>query len=179
MVLYPYVITLSVYNEAGEKVKIIASTTANAPVTSLEFFIEGQSTTTSVISYGSGLDIYLRGVETEQTEGTGGTIFTWKAINDQSQLIDQGVYYIKVEYKDPYGYTGTYIKDITVVRLEEYVELNIYNNAGELVRTIKQKKTGLKITSINLDNLFDTIYLNKTKNDIIIQYGSGSGENII
>jgi len=130
-----------------------------------------------VISYGSGLDIYLRGVETEQTEGTGGTIFTWKAINDQSQLIDQGVYYIKVETLDPYGHTSTFIKDITVVRLEEYIELNIYNNAGEIVRTIRQKKTGLT-PSVKLD-LLDTIYLSKTQNNILIQYGPGVGENII
>jgi len=178
MVLYPYVITLSVYNEAGEKVKIIASTTADAPVSSLDFYIEGQTTETSVISYGSGLDICLRDVETSQTEGQGKTVFTWKAINDQSQLIDQGVYYIKVESTDPYGHTTAYIKDVTVVRLEEYVELNIYNNAGELVRTIKQKKTGLTPV-VKLDDLQDTIYLNKTQNDILIQYGPGAGENII
>jgi flagellar hook assembly protein FlgD len=177
MILYPYIITLSVYNEAGERVKVIASTTADAPVSSLEFYIEGTTTTTSAISYGSGLDIYLRNVETAQTEGTGVTIFTWKAINEQSQLIDQGVYYIKVETTDPYGHTSTFIKDITVVRVEEYVELNIYNNAGELIRKIKQKKTGLT-PSVKLD-LQDTIYLSKTQNNILIQYGPGVGENIV
>jgi flagellar hook assembly protein FlgD len=167
-----------VYNEAGERVKIIASTSADSPVSSVELYVEGQTTTTTVISYGSGLDIYLRDVETEQTEGQGATIFTWRAINDQSQLINQGVYYIKIESIDSYGHISTLIKDVTVVRVEEYAEVNIYNNAGELVRSIRENKTGLTTSTVKLDNLSDTISLNQTQNNVLIQYGPGIGENI-
>ncbi|MCX7698468.1 MAG: T9SS type A sorting domain-containing protein, partial [Candidatus Goldbacteria bacterium] len=50
-----------------------------------------------------------------------------------------GVYYIKVSVQDPYGHIQTTILNIHLLRTEEYIRVNIYNTAGEIVRWFEKK----------------------------------------
>jgi hypothetical protein len=175
-VLYPYLLTIMIYNEAGEVVRVISSEPVSAPITSVEYYAKGV-TNPSVISDDSVLEIRLPRVETPSTFGTGATTYYWDAINAQSQEVGTGVYYIKIETLDPYGHMTTIVKDITVVRIDESVELNIYNSAGELVRQIKQEKNVLTDT-VSLEKLGDRLVFTKEGKGIDIKYGNNIGDYI-
>ena len=174
---YPYLLTITIYNEAGEIVRVIASEAVSAPVTSVEYYA-GEVANPSVISDDSKLEIRLPRVETRSTFGTGSTTYYWDAINAQSQEVGTGVYYIKIETLDQYGHTTTLIKDITVVRVDQYVELNIYNSAGEIIRQIKQKKDALGDT-VSLSSLGDRLIFTKAGENAVIKYGSNIGDYIL
>ena len=66
--------------------------------------------------------------------GLGYSDFYWYVDNDASQMLNSGLYYMKFEQKDEYGHSNIMIEEIHVIRVEEYVELNIFNSGGELVR---------------------------------------------
>ena len=176
-VMYPYLLTITIYNEAGEVVRVIASEAVSAPVTSVEYYAKGV-TNPSVISKDGKLEIRLPRVETPSTFGTGSTTYYWDAINAQSQEVDTGVYYIKIETLDPYGHTTTMIKDLTVMRIDEYVELNIFNSAGEIIRKIRQEKNVITDT-VTLDKLGDRLIFTKDGQETIIKYGNNIGDYIM
>lgn len=174
---YPYLLTITIYNEAGEIVRVIASEAVSAPVTSVEYYVNGEMNP-SVITEGSKLEIRLPRVETPSTFGTGGTSYYWDAINAQSQEVGAGVYYIKIETLDNYGHTTTVIKDITVVRVDEYVELNIFNSAGEIIRSIRQKKE-IHTDVVTLNSLGDRLIFTKEGGEVMIKYGNNIGDYIM
>ncbi len=174
---YPYLLTITIYNEAGEIVRVIASEAVSAPVTSVEYYAGGEANPV-VISGDSKLEIRLPRVETRSTFGTGSTTYYWDAINAQSQEVGTGVYYIKIETLDQYGHTTTLIKDITVVRVDQYVELNIYNSAGEIIRSIRQKKD-VSGGTVSLSSLGDRLIFTKEGGSVIIKYGNNIGDYIL
>ncbi len=49
-----------------------------------------------------------------------------------------GTYYIKETTTDPYGHTDIITKQITAINEDQYVQVNIFNSAGELVQTISE-----------------------------------------
>jgi len=97
----------------------------------------------------------------------------WDGYNDNGQNINNGVYYIKISVQDEYGHTQTTIKDVQLMRTEEYVRINIYNTAGELVRRLQTKPANINIAALNLDKIDNVIYLSET-GKINIDYGSGN-----
>ncbi|MBP7793270.1 MAG: hypothetical protein KA120_09465 [Candidatus Goldbacteria bacterium] len=173
---YPYILTITIYNEAGEIVKIIASEAVSAPVTSVVYYAKGV-TNPEVISSNSEFEIRLPRVETPSTFGNGSTSYYWDATNAQSQEVGGGVYYVKIDTKDVYGHITTIIKDITVMRVEEYVELNIYNSAGEIIRSIrKEKKTSGG--AVTLNELGGKLIFTKEGEEQLIKYGNNIGDYI-
>jgi flagellar hook assembly protein FlgD len=176
-VSYPYLLTITIYNEAGEIVRVIASEPVSAPITEVEYYAAGEANP-EVITGDSELEIRLPRVETPSTYGTGSTTYYWNGINAQSQEVGTGVYYIKVETLDQYGHTTTVIKDITVARADEYVELNIYNSAGEIVRSIRKEKT-VYTGSVSLNSLGDRIIFLKEGGEATIKYGNNIGDYIM
>jgi flagellar hook assembly protein FlgD len=174
-IAFPYVLKISLYNSAGEIVKVLVNQFTNKQISNIQFYANGV-TDPATITDNQPLEIYLPDVETPDTQGNGvGTVFTWIANNAQSQDALQGTYYIKIEQTDAYGHTSAFIKDISVLRMEKYVEMNIYNTAGELVRTIRKDNASTLSSKLDLD-LGGTIVIDQFGTPVNLKYGTNLGE---
>jgi flagellar hook assembly protein FlgD len=149
---FPYVMNISVYNEAGELVKVIANTTTSQEAQQVQLLVNGNQT--NVVSPGSGnaLTILLPNVETPDQQKTSGSTFSWDGTNSAGQDVANGAYYIKETTTDPYGHTNIITKPVTVINASQYVQVNIFNTAGELVATVSQAYDGSGPLSLNISN---------------------------
>ena len=112
--------SIIVYNEAGEIVRVVAVTGAYG-------VIEDFTVQNSVFSPDDGGKAII---------DVGGTAFTWDGKNSQGVTVQNGVYYIKVETKDNYGAIHMAIQDVTVLTNGLKTELRIFNSAGEIVKVL-------------------------------------------
>jgi flagellar hook assembly protein FlgD len=167
-------------------VKTLVNTSADAPLTTVVYMDTANGVTNpATVTDSDPLQIILPGVEVPASQGQGYSSFTWTAVNNQSQDVNQGVYYIKVEETDDYGHTTALIKEVTVLKREQYVELNIFNSSGEIVRSIRQPKDNLMTDKIDLSTLPDVIIVqddgtlvDTTGAPVTVKYGSNLGENM-
>jgi hypothetical protein len=167
--VFLYLLTISLYNEAGELVKTIASVMANGHVSQIIYMADGV-TDPAYVTDASPLVIIIPGLETTATQGAGSTSFTWRPVNQQSQDVSQGVYFIKIEIKDSYGHVNTWSKAVAVQRFDPYVEMNIYNSAGELIRRIRKDNSVLpRSLSLDVPDLL-------TDSPVVVRYGEGPDE---
>lgn len=174
---FPYVIRIGLYNSAGELVKVIASDSTTSLITDVQYYANGV-TNPSTVADNTPFEIYLPGVETPNTQGNGvGSSFVWTANNAQSQDVVQGNYYIKIEQTDPYGHVTSYIKEVTVVRMEKSITLNIFNTAGELVRTITKPNAGTLNDKLEL-KIGGTIIIDQFGSPVNLKYGANLVEYI-
>lgn len=60
----------------------------------------------------------------------------WNGLNSDGQIVKGGIYYIKVEVGDPFGKVTAFTEAVNVLRAEDPVSVEIYNSAGELVRSL-------------------------------------------
>ena len=140
----------------------------------IEGTVEGKES--EVVTNKQVLEIFMGGLETPESIGTGHTVFEWGATNNAMQDITNGAYYIKIEQKDEYGHSNVLIKEIQVIKIEEYVEVNIYNSGGELVRVIKENRSSsTDRVSLKID---DMLIIDKNGSDLSLVYGEGVGEYI-
>ncbi|MCX8092722.1 MAG: T9SS type A sorting domain-containing protein [Candidatus Goldbacteria bacterium] len=154
-IFFPYLLTIEAYNEAGERVKLIKQTSINNPVSVVEIL-------NSIFNPAEGpLVISIPGIWTPEQMGSDihRIDFVWDGYNENGQKIGQGVYYIKISVIDPYGHVETAVKEVTLIRTDEYIRLNIYNSAGELVVRLEKTEVVSDLLDINL--IKDIIYLNK------------------
>jgi hypothetical protein len=112
--------------------------------------INGKETTDMIMGEGA-FDILIPGVEIPETQGQGSTMFSWEGKNDQGQFVETGPYFLKVEQADAYGHVTTITKDINIMDGREYVELNVFNGAGELIRTQRQYGAGYSGFTLSID----------------------------
>ncbi|MGD0565962.1 MAG: hypothetical protein ABSA34_01365, partial [Candidatus Goldiibacteriota bacterium] len=70
--------------------------------------------------------------------GPGGADMTtsWDGKTDAGQPAASGTYYLAVDETDTYGHVTDITKTITLIQDSTYIQLNIFNSAGELVRKI-------------------------------------------
>ncbi len=125
-----YLLTVKVYNEAGEVVKTITTVSTDYVMTGMLTSVGGN--TTGGFSGNEVLTITMTGA------GQGGTdlVTSWDGTTDGGQPAASGSYYISAAETDTYGHVMDITKDITLIKNTTYVQLNIFNSAGELVRTI-------------------------------------------
>ena len=153
-VFFPYLLIIEAYNEAGEKVRVISETMINKPISDIGI-------SSDVFNPADGpLVLSFPGIWTpdQMGEDVKRINFEWDGKNENGQKINQGIYYIKFSVVDPYGHTETIIKDVTLIRTDEYLRLNIYNTAGELVARIEKTEAVSDLLDINL--IKDIIYIN-------------------
>src|ERR1035437_8193500 len=170
---FPYLITLGVYNEAGELVRTIATKPASTAMSGAVFSIGGDIHATTLIPGGTPLSIYMPGIEIPETLGSVGTTFNWDGRTDGGQPVTPGPYYIKISQKDTYDHVMVLIKDFAVLQVEQYVQMVIYNSSGEIVRTIRKDTRPPDVMTLTTA---DVIVVKKTGSDIMINYGPGSVE---
>jgi flagellar hook assembly protein FlgD len=113
-----YTIKVDVYNEAGEVVKTILVTQMSQPIENIQL---APSTITSLegqvqIYYGN----YLIG--------------TWDGTSNNGTPVTNGVYHISVDSIDSSGVVQSVTQEAVVSRSIAQVTINIYNEAGEIVR---------------------------------------------
>lgn len=114
-----YVVRVGVYNEAGELVKEIWVQELSREITS--FNVLEDTSITSLNDY-----VYV--------EYEGERIATWDGTNQAGDPVSNGAYYMKIDNVNPYGTVATVSKVVTVSRAVARVEVNVFNEAGEVVR---------------------------------------------
>jgi flagellar hook assembly protein FlgD len=173
---FPYIITIGVYNEAGELVKTVMSSPANQTISEI-LLQQNNANLNGMMVSGSPLQIILSNVETPDTIGLGSSSFIWNSDTNAAQSVGSGVYYIKFEEKDRYGHTNVIVRQMILMNTEQYVAVDIYNSAGELVREMKEYKdvssmvVKLKVASY--------IVIEKGDNSIDIGYGTGLTDYVL
>lgn len=147
-------LTINVYNEAGELVKAITNTVVPSDPQSMELLLNGSQTTLMEPGSGNPLTIMLPGINPVQNPkgGVSYASFQWDGTNSAGQDVANGVYYIQETATDPYGHTTSITKTITAINTALYVQVNIYNSAGELVDTIKSAYDGVSWLMLNIEN---------------------------
>ena len=168
---FPYLLIIEAYNEAGEKVKLITEVRINKNITNIETLFNGKISNMFNPDE-SPIVISIPGIWTPEQMGPGieRINFAWDGLNQNGQNIDNGVYYIKVSVQDTYGHIQTTIVDVQLLRTEEYIKVNIFNAAGELVTWLDSKNIlGKEIKP----SIPDVIYIDKGKK-IDIDCGNGN-----
>jgi flagellar hook assembly protein FlgD len=118
VVVGSFTVSVGVYNEAGELIDTIKVTRMTQAVMSLQLPV-------SVIT----------GLNEAVTLYFGGSVLgTWNG-NDQSGTpVSNGVYHIQVLSQDNMGVVTTVTQQVVVSRSLAQITVNIYNEAGEIVR---------------------------------------------
>ena len=129
---------IAVYNEAGEQVKIITETTITNMLTNVVLTQSGTGVNAFNPVQGP-LTITIPGVSAPDSKGNSviDPQFNWSGTNDNGQTVANGTYYIRVTVTDANGQSSTISKSVTVLSSEQYVQVNIYNSAGELVQRMQ------------------------------------------
>ncbi len=113
-----YKVQVAVYNEAGELVK--------------DIWVEELSQEVKTFS--------LTGATITSLEGktyvmVGGVIIaSWDGTNQGGDPVSNGVYYVQVTSTDPYGVVTNVSQTVTVSRAIAQIQVDIYNEAGEVVK---------------------------------------------
>ena len=116
--------SIGVYNSAGELVDQILVEQTNQPMDS--FTLSNNGAVTS-----------LNGLDNAVTiDGVNGPITVWNGTNANGTPVSNGTYYIKIDNVDPTGNVKTITQAVNVNRTLEQVTVKIYNEAGEVVRTL-------------------------------------------
>lgn len=148
----------------------LAETAVSGLIDEVFFMLNGKYTDVYDPSEGE-LEILLSGILTSYMQDEeNSVVFVWDGTTDGKQPAANGVYYIRFSMKDEFGTTQTRVKEITVLRGDEYVRVVIYNTAGEIVRTIKTDSPGDISISLQAP---DTAVVGKEAEDIIISYAEG------
>lgn len=134
-------------------------------------FISGGVNDPGVINTADGLDISMPGVDTPSSIGAGGKVFHWDAKNDQGQYVRNGKYFIKIEMKDYYGHTNVITKEIVTVTEDRFLEMRIYNRAGELVKVVRDDNPAT--LSVSVDLVPDVIAFTAANPDAYLYYAPG------
>ncbi len=119
-----YTVKVGVYNEAGELIETLQVTQLSQSVNS--FQLEPGDSITSVDGPGSAVTVYY-----------GNTILgIWNGTNSVGQPVSNGAYYITVDSVNSNGVVTSVTQQAVVSRSIAQVTVNIYNEAGELIRQL-------------------------------------------
>jgi hypothetical protein len=117
-------VLIRAYNEAGEVVKILYDGAAQVLPGSLQL-------NKKLLAAGEDeLSIAFPGML-----NNGGGALIWKGGNDNGQIVNGGVYYIKAEVTDQWGKITSMIESVNVVNVQPTNYLYVFNEAGERVFT--------------------------------------------
>jgi flagellar hook assembly protein FlgD len=114
--------TITIYNSAGEQVKLLASDVAALFSPAADFAMDQQ-----VFAPKNGQTALIT---------AGGQSLAWAGDNDGAQLVKNGLYYVKMEYRDQFGHVESMTKEITVLSSGQFYSVSIYNSAGEEVANL-------------------------------------------
>ena len=114
-----FTVNIGVYNEAGELIKQIAILQLTQPVVTLQL-----PSGSALTDLNQALAFYDAGHLMGQWDGT----------NNVGTLVTNGVYHIKVDNVDSTGAVSSVTQQVTVSRTLSKLTVDIYNEAGEIIR---------------------------------------------
>ena len=118
----PMQVTVSLYNSAGERVRLLFEGAA-------QFIVPDISLSGSLLVTGQvPLSLDLQGAS-YQGQGS----MSWDGTNDGGQGVSSGAYYFKIETVDSLGTTTVQIKSVQVLNVQGQNSLEVFNSAGERV----------------------------------------------
>src|SRR5579871_2544615 len=116
-----YLVKIGVYNSAGELVKQIYVKELSQQVTSISLL-----QTPTITSLHGVIYVTVDGVQ----------LATWDGTNQSGDPVSNGAYYIKVDNIDPNGVDTSVSETATVSRSIAKVQVNVYNESGEVIKHI-------------------------------------------
>jgi flagellar hook assembly protein FlgD len=119
----PFKVTLAIYNEAGERVKVVFQGTASQAGPQLSVSSQVQPNGSTLVTI-SGF-----------TNAAGSSVL-WDSTNDNGQSVANGTYYAKLESVDQFGATQSFSEAFSVLSTADQASVEVFNSAGERVRTI-------------------------------------------
>lgn len=139
----PYLLSLDIYNSAGELVRRLYRGAAQFAPTELR--TEGGE----VLAYGlNPLVLALEGA----LEGIGNgpvSLLAWDGSNDAGQPVDGGLYRLSAELRDSFGSVQTLNLAVQVLPAAPRQRLRIYNSAGEQVAELAlPAQPGLRLLKV-------------------------------
>jgi flagellar hook assembly protein FlgD len=159
-ILANFTVNINIYNSAGEVVKTIPVQSYSLPINSITLSTSNQIT--ALQGPGSMIQIYY-----------GGTLIgTWDGSNNSGNPVTNGNYTIKVDSTSSSGIVTSVEQDATVKRALSDITANIYNSAGEIVRTLYfmvSDATAAQMTNVNLSSSVMTLGSNSNGNKSLLQ----------
>ena len=138
----PYTVNVGVYNEAGELIDQIQVVQSSQSVNSLN--LQG-NTITSLTGANGKIYVYSQGY----------LLGVWNGTGSDGNPVSNGVYFIKANSIDPNGVVSTVTQQATVSRSLAKISVNVYNEAGEVVKhlfTWVDDPLGTQMTSVVLSS---------------------------
>jgi len=141
-----FTVKVNVYNSAGEVVKTILVQVFSQPVNSIT--LSTSNTITTLNGLGSTIQILYDGY----------LIGTWNGTNNLGQPVSNGSYSIQVDNMGQTGVVTSVDQTAIVNRSLANITANVYNEAGELIRTlydVVSDPVGSSMTNVTLSsNIF-------------------------
>jgi len=122
----------------------------------------------------SGLIIRVGDQQMPGTTITSHVDFLWNGDNANGQQIAPGPYFVKVTIYDTFGVAITVVKEVQVIKVDEYVRVSIYNSGGEIVKQVYLPKPGGNVVDLNVDDVF---YVGNNNNSTAIKFGDNGSFN--
>ncbi len=123
-VLGAFTVHINVYNEAGEVVRTILVQQYSEPINSMT--LSQSNTITSLHGPGSTIEIYYNGV----------LISSWDGLNNAGQPVSNGGYRIQIDNMGQSGVVTSVSQPAIVSRNLANIVVNVFNSAGEEVRSL-------------------------------------------
>jgi flagellar hook assembly protein FlgD len=134
--------TLSIYNSAGERVRVLYDGTASVAGPNL-------GVASAVMPDGSSQVTF-----TGFTSNSTGSSIVWTGLNDNGQSVSNGTYYAKLSVMDAFGSVQSYSETFSLMSTADVASVEIFNSAGERVRTIPLPSSVLPVDMRALDDSF-------------------------
>ncbi len=150
-----YTVNINIYNSAGEVVKTIKVKQYSQPINSIT--LSQSNLITELQGPNSTILIYYNGV----------LISTWDGSDNSGNPVTNGTYSIKVDSVSQTGVVTSVQQQAIVDRHLTNITANIYNSAGELIRTLLYtvgEGTNAQMMNVNLSANVMTLGSNTTGN---------------
>jgi hypothetical protein len=137
-------VKVNVYNEAGEVVKTLVIEQAHQPINNISL---SSSVITTLQGPGGTVSVYFNGT----------LLGTWDGTNSSDNPVSNGVYRIQVDNVSPNGAETSVYQQVTINRASAQVVVQVFNEAGELVRTIysaQSNPVGSQLNNVALSSSF-------------------------
>jgi flagellar hook assembly protein FlgD len=140
----PFKVTVSLYNSAGERVRLLFDGACQFQPTQIK--LNGSLVLSGQVAVGASLP------SAGNLIGSG--TMSWDGTDDAGQAVAGGVYYFKVESIDPFGAASAVIQAVQVVNGQVQAALDVFNSAGERVRhqVLPSASQGATLTKLGSDS---------------------------
>jgi uncharacterized repeat protein (TIGR01451 family) len=123
-VIGKYRVTLAIYNEAGELIKVVSTLELAGTILSFDVM-------DPVIRQEGDISKFIY---------NGKEIGSWDGTDEEGHIVTSGEYYVKIDNVDPYNVTTSVTRSVAVQVEPMQLGIVVYNEAGEIVRTIAQEE---------------------------------------